>query len=116
MTVMDRFSRFARALSISAGRPWVFGLATVSVLVWLVTGPIFRFSDTWQLVLNTITNIVTFLMVFVIQNTQNTDTMALQLKLDELIKATTRASNDVIGIEERSESELEHEKERTERP
>jgi low affinity Fe/Cu permease len=115
MTAMDRFSRYARALSISVGRPWAFVVATVSVLVWLVTGPIFRFSDTWQLVLNTVTNIVTFLMVFVIQNTQNADTTALQLKFDELIKATNRASKEVVGIEERPESELENQKKRTER-
>ena len=94
-----RFSKFARATSDRAGRPWAFTLAALLVVVWLVTGAIFRFSDTWQLVMNTISSVVTFLMVFVIQNTQNTDGFALQLKLDELIKAT-HAQRDVIGVEE----------------
>src|SRR4051812_46888646 len=83
-TVAARFSRFAQATALSTGHPLAFLLAVAVVLVWIVTGPIFGYSDTWQLVINTGTTIVTFLMVFLIQNTQNRDTLAIQLKLSEL--------------------------------
>src|ERR1700748_205277 len=96
----DWFARLAVATSRISGRPATFLLAVAVVLVWAVTGPVFGFSDTWQLVINTGTTIVTFLMVFLIQATQNRDTLALQLKLDELIMATTNARNNIAGIEE----------------
>ena len=88
-------------------RPATFLLAVAVVVVWAVTGPLFGFSDTWQLVINTGTTIVTFLMVFLIQATQNRDTLALQLKLDELILATKNARNHIVGIEEASDEEIE---------
>jgi len=100
-----RFSRLARQTATQAGHPWAFSLAAGFVLAWLISGPIFGFSDTWQLVMNTISSIVTFLMVFLIQNAQNRDSAALQLKLDELIKATN-SRKDLVGIEDRPEPEL----------
>ena len=83
----SRFSRFAKSTARAAGHPGVFGLAVLIVVVWLASGPVFGFSDTWQLVINTGTTIVTFLMVFLIQNTQNRDGEAMQLKLDEIIRS-----------------------------
>jgi low affinity Fe/Cu permease len=100
------FSKFASETATRSGRPWAFGIAGGFVAGWLVAGPIFAFSDTWQLVMNTVSSIVTFLMVFLIQNAQNRDSTALQLKLDELIRVTA-SRNDLIGIEKRSEPELE---------
>ncbi len=88
------------------GRPWAFGLALGSVILWLVSGPIFGFSDTWQLVINTSTTIVTFLMVFLIQHGQNKDSRAMELKLNELIAAMKGASNRLIAIEELTDDEL----------
>jgi low affinity Fe/Cu permease len=108
------FARFASKTATGSGRPLVFGAAGALVLGWIVSGPIFGFSDTWHLVMNTISSVVTFLMVFLIQNTQNRDSVALQLKLDELIRATTRAQNDLIGIEDESQPELEEAKRREE--
>jgi low affinity Fe/Cu permease len=101
------FDRFARWTEHQLGRSVTFALAVLSIVVWGVTGPLFGWSDTWQLVINTGTTIVTFLMVFVIQNAQNRDTQALQLKLDELIRVNTDARNSLMGLEERSESEVE---------
>jgi low affinity Fe/Cu permease len=100
------FQRFARATARAAGRPSAFGLAVATIVVWALLGPTFHFSDTWQLVINTATTIVTFLMVFLIQNTQNRDSEAMQLKLDELIRATRGCHNAVLDIEELSEEEL----------
>jgi low affinity Fe/Cu permease len=88
------------------GRPSTFLLATLIVVIWAITGPIFNYSDTWQLVINTGTTIITFLMVFLIQNTQTRDTLALQLKLDELIIATKGARNSIASIEDASDEEL----------
>ena len=102
----EHFRRFAHRTSVVVGSPWAF-LAAVSVIVlWGLSGPIFHFSDTWQLVINTGTTIVTFLMVFLIQNTQNRDAMAIHLKLDELIAAVQRASNTMIDVENLSDEEL----------
>jgi low affinity Fe/Cu permease len=101
------FTRFAKFTSNITGKPITFIAAVVVVLIWAVTGPIFGFSDTWQLVINTGTTIITFLMVFLIQNTQNRDTTAMQLKLDEIIHALEEAHNEVIEVEELNDNELE---------
>jgi low affinity Fe/Cu permease len=101
------FEAFASHTSQITGKPIAFLLAFLTVVAWAVTGPIFNYSDTWQLVINTGTTIVTFLMVFLIQNTQNRDTVALQLKLDELILATRGARNDLAFIEEGTERDIE---------
>ena len=102
----SRFTRFAKRTSRAAGHPATFALAVLIILVWAVTGPIFAFSDTWQLVINTSTTIITFLMVFLIQNTQNRDTAATQLKLDELIRAISGAHNGLLDLEELTDKDL----------
>src|SRR3954447_8757326 len=100
------FDKIAVRIASFAGRPSAFVLALAIIIIWAVTGPLFHWSDTWQLVINTGTTIVTFLMVFLIQNAQNRDAAAIQCKLDELIRAVGHARNQFIGIEHLSQSEL----------
>jgi low affinity Fe/Cu permease len=101
------FGRVATAIAAFAGSPWMFLLAFLTVLTWGALGPVHRYSDTWQLVINTGTTIVTFLMVFLIQNTQNRDARAIHLKLDEIIRSIQHAHNEMIDIEKLSDKELE---------
>jgi low affinity Fe/Cu permease len=105
-SVGDGFHAFATMSASRVGSKWAFALALMAVLGWAATGPRFHYSDTWQLVVNTATTIVTFLMVFLIQNTQNRDAKAIHLKLDEIIRAIRRADNKMIDIENLSDEEL----------
>jgi low affinity Fe/Cu permease len=100
------FGTFASAIAIAAGSPAAFTVALVSLIIWAFSGPFFNFSETWQLVINTGTTIVTFMMVFVIQNSQNREGLAVQIKLDEIIRALGGAKNSMIGLEHLSEEEL----------
>jgi low affinity Fe/Cu permease len=107
MNATERFTRFAKWTARAAGHPTTFALAVGLLLVWALSGPLFHFSDSWQLVINTTTTIITFLMVFLIQNTQNRDAVAMHLKLDELIRAVHGARNRLMDLEDLTEEELE---------
>jgi low affinity Fe/Cu permease len=106
MAMGASFARFAKATARASGHPGTFALAVLVIVVWAATGPIFHFSDTWQLVINTGTTIVTFLMVFLIQNTQNRDSVAMQIKLDELLRAMKGAQTAMADLEDLTEEEL----------
>src|SRR3990172_8478754 len=103
----DKFRHFATRISAIVGSPWAFILAVTVILAWALSGPLFDFSDTWQLVINTSTTVVTFLIVFLIQNTQNRDARAIHLKLDELIRSVKDARNTLIDLENLSDEEIE---------
>jgi low affinity Fe/Cu permease len=102
----DAFRTFARKSSIVLGSAWAFSAALLIIIIWIATGPIFHFSDTWQLIINTATNIIALLMVFLIQNTQNRDAKAMHLKLDEIIRALKKARNELVDLEDLSDEEL----------
>lgn len=104
--VRDAFRVFAHRSSVMLGSAWAFSGAVLVILVWILTGPTFHFSDTWQLIINTATTVITFLMVFLIQNTQNRDAKAMHLKLDELIRAVKGARNQLVDLEELSDEDL----------
>ena len=108
----DYFTRFTTKTSEVLGRPWVFVLSLASILIWATTGPILGFSDSWQLVVNTTTTIITFLMVFVIQNTQNRNDMAVNIKLDRLLEEHGIDSEKIIAAEDRSDRKLEKDREK----
>jgi low affinity Fe/Cu permease len=105
-THLPFFARMSNEVARITGKPVTFAICCLTIVVWAATGPVFHYSDTWQLIINTGTTIVTFLMVFLIQNTQNRDGAALQAKLDELIRATTEAHNQLVGIERESEEKV----------
>ena len=106
MQKSDWFTRFSSAIATYAGRPITFAMAVAAVIIWAIAGPFAGFSDVWQLTINTGTTIITFLMVFIIQNTQNRDTAALHIKIDELIRASDKAHNSLLDLEELTEEEL----------
>jgi len=113
--LLGSFQRFARAVVRMSGHPLTFGFAIGTIVIWALTGPWFHFSNTWLLVIDTVANIITFLMIFLIRNAQNRESEAVQLKLDELIRATKSAQNTLLDIEELSEAELDRIKARFER-
>lgn len=102
----DWFHKIAHGLADAFGSPWAFIIAAILIVLWAVTGPLFGFSDAWQLIANTVTNVVTFLMVFIIESSQNRDTKATQLKLDELLRAVTNARSSLINLESLSDEEM----------
>jgi low affinity Fe/Cu permease len=104
----DLFRRWAERTAHAVGSPWAFLLAILTIAVWAVTGPYFKYSDTWQLIINTSTTIVTFLMVFLIQNTQNRETRIVSLKLDELLRGVTGARTGMVQLDHMTDDELEH--------
>jgi low affinity Fe/Cu permease len=113
--LLGGFQKFARTVVRTSGHPMAFGLAIVIIVIWALAGPLFRFGNTWLLVINTVANIITFLMIFLIRNAQNRESEAVQLKLDELIRATKEAQNTLLDIEELSEADLDRIKARFER-
>ena len=113
--LLGGFQNFARTVVRTSGHPMAFGLAIGIIVIWALTGPLFRFGNTWLLVINTVANIITFLMIFLIRNAQNRESEAVQLKLDELIRATKAAQNTLLDIEELSEADLDRIKARFER-
>lgn len=106
MTIHEHFRRFSHRVAHAIGTPTAFVVAVLCVVLWISTGPVFHYSDTWQLVINTATTIVTFLVVFVIQNTQNRDSKAIHLKLDELIRAVEQARNRLVDLEDLPDEDL----------
>ncbi len=104
--LLNGFQKFARSVVRTSGHPMVFGLATATIAIWALTGPVFHFGNTWLLVINTVANIIIFLMIFLIRNAQNRESQAVQLKLDELIRATKAARNTLLDIEELSEEDV----------
>lgn len=106
MRRQETFHRVSARLSNLLGSPQAFLIACLGILIWVVTGPIFHYSDTWQLVANTVTNVITFLMVFILQNTQNRDAKAIHLKLDEIIRSAQFARNELLDLEDLSDEEL----------
>lgn len=110
----DIFTRFTSTTSAMLGRPWVFVVALVVLILWACSGPLLGFSDTWQLIINTSTTIITFLMVFIIQNTQNRDNMAMNIKLDALMRKAGITRSDLLQAEEESDKQLEKEKKKIE--
>ena len=102
----ELFRRFSQKASEVVGSSWAFIVAVLVIVAWAISGPVFHFSDTWQLIMNTITNVITFLMVFMIQSTQNRDAKAIHLKLDELIRSIEKARNNLVDLEDMSDEEL----------
>jgi low affinity Fe/Cu permease len=106
MTLNERFSKFSRDCALMLGSPLLFVANCLLIVIWLIAGPIYQFSDTWQLLVNTVTTVLTYLAVFILQNTQNRDSRAMHFKLDELIRSVKGARNSLVNLEELSDEEL----------